>query len=314
MPSDFSVLEDGSILLCDMKEQRIVLYRNDGSIAEWWKKNGQGPGEFLGAWYSDYEKPLWGIFDSRQIKLLLYQREDKDAFKWIRDIKGTNSLTWDVKIYKSRVYYDASHFVDGKKYCIYSTDLDGKAARHYLPGEIRYGLNEGEDYRKVETPYAGKWGLVRAHLYIYKNIIYSAWIGDLKIIKINIDDGKWARIGVEPKYYKKPYVDPIGNVNKRRDPDADKAYSWVTGLFVDKDKIALLINNYNKKEAKWNVLLQVLSDTGVPVKTEILEGIAPSDRFLYYCYSSSDGCLYVLSEEDEGDEPEFYLFQYRIDF
>ncbi len=268
--------------------------------------------EFATASWNDYEMPFFCLFDGANAKLLLYRRESAEVFKWVKDIKAQQQFTLGVKIFEGRIYSEASSYVAGRRYCISSTDLDGAKERSYLPAEIRYGLREGDDWKKVEPDFSRAWGVPFAHLFLYGDAIYSAWAGDSGIIKIGIKDGRWINLGKPPEHYKKPDIgSPAGRSQKRI--DAEKAYSWTTGLFADSGVLGLLFNRFDPTQARWSLVLQTYDLAGRALNEAILGGVAPlGAKFISYAYCRTDGCLYVVNEEESLDDTDFVVYRYQI--
>jgi hypothetical protein len=104
---------------------------------------------------------------------------------------------------------------------------------------------------------------------------------------------------------------PVGRFQKG--PDAEKEYTWTTGLFADKGVIGLLFNIYDKRRAQWGLLLQTYNEAGKAMSAEILEGIVPpAEKLVRYYYGPRDGSLYVLNEEETQDDTDFVVYRYKI--
>ena len=105
-PGDLAVLEDEYFFICDIKDQKLMLYDQNGRFQKSWKTIGQAPGEYQGVWLNDYDRPYLGVYDLRARKLLIYRRVGLTEFKWIRDIHEIEGYVYDFKLHNERIYFD----------------------------------------------------------------------------------------------------------------------------------------------------------------------------------------------------------------
>jgi len=315
--SEFSVLEDESFILNDVKDRKIMLFDRNGQWLKSWKTVGQGPGEYLGIWGNDYKHPYFGIYEQRTRKILLYQRKGKIEFEWIRDIIDPESYTKNFKIIENGIILDGPVLHKNTYYFFHIKDFEGKNDEYLLPAAVRYGKPPDFDYKKHEDDYRFTWGLPWSYLDFYQGYIYSCWQGMLSILKIDRVAKKWESFGHNTKNYNQPKVlkNTMSNRGKKDqwNKENERKFSWVVGLFVDEDIVGLMYLTFNKDKAYYETILQFYNNEGVFSKEVLLDGARNTYRIFKHYYSRDFGCFYVLNtiELDSG-EVEFEILKYQI--
>lgn len=319
--SDICVLEDESFVICDFKDQKILVYDQEGQYLTGWKKQGQGPGEYQGIWLTSYQAPYLAVADLRQPKILLYERTSKSDFKWIRDIPESGRTIKDFVLRDGELYFETAILHDERFYSVHIRDLDAKNDEYLFPAAVRYGGRPDDDYLKYyEAEFSKTWGRAYSFIDVIDGYIYSTWIGDLRIFKIDRKTKKWTDFGQKPKNYRPIKLDirkPSAGLNAaqvfehyRRE---SAKFSWIGGIFADHGFIGLLYITFADKESKWNVFLQLYDLDGVFTKEFMLPSVFPIERYLRSFYSRESGILYFLNMIDEDSkEIEFEIIQFKI--
>ena len=316
-PSDIAVLEDECYVISDAKTQTILFYDRNGRYLKSWRTVGQGPGEYQGMWWNDYSKPYLGIFDGRTQKLILYRRVGLADFKWINDIHELSGNVKNFKIEKEKIFFDVPVYFKNKYYHIHILDLQGKNDEYCLPAAVKYGKAPEDDFRKVQAEFAIIWGTAWSYIDALDGFVYTAWKGMPGVQKVDTISKKWISFSHKTRNYSQP------EIWKATREDLNKAsqwarenrsrFSWITGIFVDKDKVGLLYMSYNKKESCWEPFLQLYDEKGVFLSEEQLAGARTEYTTLNHFYSRDTGCLYTLNmaELDSG-EVEYEILKYKI--
>lgn len=318
-PYDFVVLEDESYLINDVKTNRIMLFNREGRLVDFWQSVGQGPGEYLGSLWCDYDPPYLGIFDARVDKIILYRREGPQEFKWLRDVflpRGS-TLVRKFKLYKEKIIVDRPVFYQNQYYFFQIYDFEGQNCGYCLPAGVRYGLPPGRDYRKKNADFVIIWGHARSFLDVFDGHIYSAWKGRLEVIKIDLKTKKWTVFGQKTKNYRPPKIWKISMSNLKGASQLRKEnepkFSWVAGVLADRGWVGLLYLSYNRKKSAWEAFLQFYDDTGKFWGEELLEGARDFYITLKHYYSRETGCLYVLNmNELATGGVEYEILKYPI--
>lgn len=316
-PSDIAVLEDECYVISDAKTQTILVYDRNGRYLKSWRTVGQGPGEYQGMWWNDYSKPYLGIFDGRTQKLILYRRVGFADFKWINDIHELSGNVKNFKIEKEKIFFDVPVYFKNKYYHIHILDLQGKNDEYCLPAAVRYGKPPEDDFRKVQAEFAIIWGTAWSYIDALDGFVYTAWKGMPEVQKVDTISKKWISFSHKTRNYSQP------EIWKATREDFNKAshwarenrsrFSWITGIFADKDKVGLLYLSYNKKESHWELFLQLYDGKGVFLSEEQLAGARTEYTTLNHFYSRDTGCLYILNmtELDSGDV-DYEILKYKI--
>jgi hypothetical protein len=316
-PVDLAVSEDECFIISDIKENKIILFSHSGDYLKSWKSLGQGPGEYQGMWWIDYNKPFFGLLDLRVQKIILYERVGLTEFKWIKDLYETNGSVKNFKIHNKKLILDVPVFLKNKFYFIHIYNIYNNEKEFFLPAAVRYKKAPENDYKKPDGEFRMLWGRPWSYIDVFEGFIYSAWNGMLNVIKINMTTKKWTSFGHESKNYSEPKVRKVTRQEREKASkwarNNIKKFSWITGIFADKNIIGLLYLNYNNRKSYWEPILQLYDGNGIFQKEEKLEGAQATDRILINQYSRDTGCLYVLQTiVSEMGEIDFEILKYQI--
>jgi hypothetical protein len=320
-PGDFCVLEDECFVVCDVKDQRILVYDQDGKYLSSWKKFGQGPGEYQGIWLTSYKAPHLAVVDLRQPKVLLYERIGKTNFKWIKDIPESGRIIKDFVLDNGNLYFDTTIFHHNRYYFIHVRDIEGKTDEYLLPAAVRYGGRPEDNHLDIyEAKYARTWGQPKAFIDVLDGHIFSSWLGDLKVIKYDRNSNNWITFGQKTKNYypfkleERERIPGLGAKQLFEQNRKERTkYSWVAGVFVDKGLVGLLYLSFDKTVSSWITYLQLYDSDGVMHNEYRLPDVIPIEVYLRYFYSRETGCLYFLNMIDQEDkEVGFEVLKYKI--
>jgi hypothetical protein len=294
-----------------------MLFDRNGKLLKSWKTVGQGPGEYQGMWWNDYCKPYMGVFDLRVQKLILYRRVGLADFQWIEDIFSASRNVRNFKLDKDKIVFEGPVYFKNRYYFIHIRDLQDKKDEYCLPAAVRYGKPPSADYKKPHAEFSRLWGKDWSYIDVYDGNVYSAWRGMLNVIKVDMETKKWTTFGQKTKNYSQPKTWKVSMLDSKRasqwSKENETKFSWVTGVFADRDLVGLIYLNYNPKKSCWEPILQFYSNDGIFLKEEQLAEARDIYKTLKYYYSRDTGCLYVLNmiELDSGDV-EFEILKYQI--
>jgi len=313
---DFAVTEDETFIITDRKDEKIRIFDNSGSHLKSWGTRGQGPGEFQAIGWSDYSKPYFILLDLRTSKIFVYQRKGLSDFKLTNEIRFEVQSTYNIAIDNNRIFFDGTTISNKNLFYISSKDLNGKNPDYFLPTAVRYGLSPEKDYAKPMAAFAGIYGTPFGYLDTFQGSIYSVWIGELKIIKIDIKTKKWEIFsGEKTNNYRQPkivYIDSHSPKAEKLKKDKENL-SWVRGVFADKNLMSLLYLNFDRNESIWTPILQLYNPNGTFLTEEILHESFEQDSSLKYFYNRENGCLYILIDIiSETGDVEFEIHKYKI--
>lgn len=316
-PSDFCVLEDESIAVIDIKDQKVIIYDRDGRYLTDWRKTGQGPGEYQGIWFCSYQMPYLAIVDLRLPKVLLYERTSKNTFKWIRDIPEAGRVIRDFQFKDDEFCFETTILKENRFYSIHIVDLVGRKDELLLPAAVRYGGEPDDNYLDIyEAKYRKSWGMPYSFVDLTDQYVFSTWAGDSRIIRIDRKTGRWIKFGTKPKDFK-PFrlgevkiVDPKQIMNQMK--QERMKYSWVVGILADLDQVGLLFMSYSTRYEKWETILQLYGINGVLKREFLLPDVNSSDVNLKYHYDHSGNLFFINTIDQEGKDIGFDILKYRI--
>lgn len=294
-----------------------MLYDQNGKLLKSWEAVGQGPGEYQGMLWNDYIKPFMGLFDPRVQKLLLFRRIGLSEFHWIEDIFPKSLHVQNFKFDKDKIVFDGPVFYKNRYYFIQIRNLQNKKDEYYLPAAVRYGKKPSDDYKKPDGEFRRLWGPPRSYIDAFDGYVYSAWIGMLNVIKIDMTTKEYTSFGQITKNYSQPKAWKVSMEDLKRasqwSEENRPKFSWVTGVFADRDLVGLIYMNYNPKKSCWEPILQNYDGDGIFMNEEKLAGVQDTYPRLRYDYSRDTGCLYVLNmKEFDSGEVEFKILKYQI--
>jgi len=315
-PQFFSVTEDEVFIVNDTKDHVIRIFNNRGEAQSTWGGEGTGKGAFQGAWWNDYSKPFFVLYNLRSGLLYVYERVSTTNFVLRDEIPlGKNWSEIDgIAFDNRRIFVDGPLRIGGIDISLSFLQISRGAISPLLPAAIRYGLKQGQDYEKVVTAFAAEFGKPFGFIDIYGDTVYSVWIGEPRITSTNILTGRWAAFGELTKNYVPPIIHYINPHEFQSGPSWRKEdYSWIQGVFADKRCVGLLFINFDKDANAWRAFLQLYTPGGKFLKeAKVPEYLGYMMRLRYF-YDQEQGFLYIL-KDDKGTigNSKYEILKFRI--
>lgn len=298
--NQFSVTEEEYFLFPDSKAGDIKIYKNDGRLVKVLGRKGFGPMEFVEPYCCDYKDKVFIVLDWGRYKLQSYRRENTD-FKPINE-SFVQALGYGIKyINKNRVLISGYKVAsDNKAYELYFLDPEKKKVEYIMLEYLKYGCSSDkekeEKYLKEIAPIS-----IDGFCDYIDSTIYYIWAGDLKIFKINPVTKSIQYFGKKTSQYVKPVAtsELVKKYNTQDKTYAEviKKMSWITGIFADKDFIAVVYCNYKPKADGWNTVIQFYKPNGNFIEEKEIPGAINISRYPnpYFCYVRETKTLYYLA-------------------
>jgi len=198
-----SVDKDEYFFIPDAKLSNIKIFSNSGKLFSVFGKKGQGPNEFIRPLYSYIYKDEFVVADFGRKMVFLY-RINKD--KGLTNILSEQvSAVYDVCMDKQKIYMAGYLVKEGKENEVFSLDKSDKSIETYLPLAKKYTPIGNLEYRKKNIPEFAAVG-IQGYVCVFKDHLFYAWIGDLRIHKINIHSKAHSLFGEKTKNYIRPFI------------------------------------------------------------------------------------------------------------
>lgn len=220
---DFCVTDDGIFLFPDYNAGNIKLYEQNGEALVFLKNVGSkgyyGPGCFVKPAFCSFNKAenKFVIVDMGTKRIYLYDRNKRDEF--VREKKGNGnevygespSGAYDTQLLGSKLFV-AGYVISGGNF--YSMDLSElkdsnliKAKpKLFLTSKEIYLINKNDDFEaRIGAKYLEAIGY-RNYFDIEGNFAYFVWMGNLRIIKIDISSDSKVKdsFGKKTRNYAQP--------------------------------------------------------------------------------------------------------------
>jgi len=201
----------------------------------------------------------------------MYQRIGKGDFKWIKDIPESGSEIKDFLLDSGSLFFDTTILHENRFYFIHIIDLDGKNDEYLLPAAVRYGGQPEDNHLDIfEAKFRKIWGLPWAFIDVLDGHVYSTWTGNLEIIKIDRTNRQWMTFGKKTNNYHPLQLEETAiasgqsakQIWDQKGKERTK-YSWVGGLFADRELIGLMYLTFDRKTSNWITYLQLYDPNGV---------------------------------------------------
>lgn len=321
----FVVLEDGNFLFTDFKdkENQIKIFNEDGKLIKAWGKMGPGPDEFGGVGFLDYQIPYLALADAGRHRIRVFEKLKNYEFKRIGDI-----LAWEqegtIKIYQKKVLihgYIVSP--EGKKYKLFMRDFSGRKTEYILPIEHDYGARSMTEYKKIKEELY--FSLPLSFMDIYEDTLFYVRDVRLRVVKIDLKSKKIGVIGKESKNFrtltidkktKNMLMDPQNPKGKELTEDILTRHSFVSGLFADKDFVAIIYVNREKKidsNLYWVPYIQIYDHSGQVLHEQSLAPFFSEDRLIPLYYLKDQSLLYLCSITSSEAAYQYEIYKYSVE-
>lgn len=314
-PRDFCVTEDELIIIPDYRAGDIKIYEKKGTLLELIKiigKKGYGKGEFQEPAYCFYngEKGKFGVIDFGLRKIFIYDRIERLEFKRVREIYCWY-LANDIKLVNDNLLISGyKPDRNERPHDFYSINLKNNQTTFLLESHLKYGFKSHEEY---VVEYREKPGIKAIGIDAFFDVqganIYFAWVGDLKVIKINIEAGveenptafgKKAGIYVKP-FASKRLLDGHSNRDSKITKSERARMSFVRDVFTTPQYILVAHEGPDKhfRLQFYNLKGDFLDEVPIP---------GQPDRRMYF--DKNTQVLYSLSKKQKQEK--YFILKYFI--
>ncbi|MBC7362688.1 MAG: hypothetical protein H5U06_10485 [Candidatus Aminicenantes bacterium] len=320
----FVVLEDGNFIFADFKDKdnQIKVINQEGKLIKAWGKMGPGPDEFNGVGFLDYQRPYLALADAGRHRIYVYERLQGYEFKKMGEI-----LAWEqegpIKIYRNNVLIPG-YVVSpaGKKFMLFMRDFNDRKTEYILPLENVYGARSMREYKKIKEEV---FVLSIPFIDIYEDTVFYVKDKRLKVDKVDLKSKKIEIIGEEPKNFRALSIDKKTR-NRLMDPQNQKSkeeldeiisrHSFVSGLFADKNFVAVIYVNKEKKigeDIYWVPYVQIYDYSGRVLHEQPLGPFFSSDRVIPLYYEKDKRQLYLCSIISHEAAYGYEIYKYSVE-
>lgn len=318
----FAVLEDGTFLFTDLKDKanQLKIFDEQGKLIWAWGKMGPGPDEFGGLGFLDYQSPYLAVADAGRHGIHVFEKVQNYKFKKIGDI-----LAWQqegtIKIYQKNILM-CGYIVSpkGRKYVLFMRDFGGKKTEYILPIEHDYGARSMTEYQKIKEEV--DIFLPLRFMDIYGDTLFYVSSVRLRVNRIDLKSRKIEFMGKEPNNFKnlslnKKIKDMLMNPKYARlvDDIASKR-SWVSGIFTDKDFVAIIYVNREKKiddNLYFVPYVQIYDQAGKVCHEQSLAPFFSEDRVIPLYYQRDTHDLYLCSITGSEATYQYEIYKYSVE-
>lgn len=317
----FAVLEDGAFLFTDLKDKanQLKIFDEEGKLIWAWGKMGPGPDEFGGLGFLDYQSPYLAVADAGRHGIQVLEKVKNYEFKKIGDI-----LAWQqegtIKIYHKNILM-CGYIVSpkGGKYVLFMRDFGGQKTEYILPREHDYGARSMTEYKKIKEEV--DIFLPLRFMDIYEDTLFYVNSIRLKVNKIDLKSEKIEVFGEEPHNFKnlrvnKKTKDMLMNPKYAKLIDDIKSKrSFVSGIFADKDFVAVIYVNREKKIADnlyFVPYVQIYDHAGKLWHEQSLTPFFSEDRVIPLYYKRDTHDLYLCSITSSEAAYQYEIYKYSV--
>jgi len=207
----------------------------------------------------------------------------------------------------------------GKGYIVFARDFYGGNTQYILPFEYKYGERSLSEHQKTREEVSGISS--RCYADIYEDDLFYISDVRVRVIKTNLKTKKIEILGKDPKNFRAPVMDKKTR-NELLQPQTGKGkmqeilnkFSFVTGIFVDKDYFGLIFLNREKRSAMNSILwlmfkfMIILERCCMKVSWKTFyteEKISP------LVYQKGTGCLYLLGMTSSELGVKYVIYKYQ---
>ncbi|MGC8746528.1 MAG: hypothetical protein ACP5SQ_07880 [Candidatus Saccharicenans sp.] len=319
----FAALEDGNFLFTDLKdkENQLKLFNEEGKLVKAWGRMGPGPDEFGGLGFLDYQSPYLAVADAGRHRICVFEKVKNYEFKKIGEF-----LAWQqegtIKIYQKNVLmhgYIVSP--EEEKYKLFMRDFSGQKTKYILPIEYDYGAKSMSEYQKIREELDIFFSIT--FMDIYEDTLFYVRDVRLKVDKIDLKSKKIEIIGKEPRNFRTLSRDrKTKNMLMDRSSSKDlfqdivTRHSFVSGIFADKDFVAVIYVNREKKIGDtlyWVPYIQIYDHSGKVLHEQCLAPFFSEDRFIPLYYQKDKHQFYLCSITSSEVSYQYEIYKYSVE-
>ncbi len=318
----FVVLQGGNLLFTDIKDKdnQLKMFNEEGKLIKAWGRMGPGPDEFGGLGFLDYQAPYLAVADAGKHRIYVFENVRNSEFKKIGDI-----LAWqqegNIKIYQKNILmHGFSVSPEGQKYILFMRDFNGQKTEYILPLEHNYGAQSMSEYKKIREEV--DIFLPLCFMDIYEDTLFYITGIRVKVDKINLKTKRLEIIGEAPHNFRNLSLDKKTK-NMLMDPNYSKGLlqdiitkrSFVSGIFADKNFVAVIYVNREKKigdNAYWFPYVQIYDHYGKALYQQSLAPFFSEDRVIPLFYQKDKGYLYLCSIISGDAGYQYKIYKYYV--
>lgn len=302
---DFAVDENELIYVPDSAFSNVKVFDSSGKGIKTIGRKGGGPSEIIDPVRNSLDKERILIEDVGLLKYIVFDREFRELKRIFYLLSGQPFVYKGDKIIANEFFRKT----DSQGFRGIILDLNGNVVK----GLIEQG-NAGDAWDAIKD----------AMGYIDVSPggdIFLAKSGGVNIFKFDGEGNLLKRFGVQPKYFisaqrTREFDEMVkwGRASQGREAGQKwyRSSSWVTGVFVLKEKLGIPIRTFSIEENKWECYLQIYDFDGNLLEDGLkLPELGSSSNRGFSVRSDHDQNVYFL-EEVESDPPQYQFYHYRI--
>lgn len=316
IPVGIAVTEDNVFLVVDFKAGDVKIYKNNGQLMGTVSQKGYGPDELSQPLHCYYSNSMLFVDDVGQRKIFVYER--KGDFQFVRAKSFSFMSMGDDFYLDGKTLYTVGGITgpDGTRYSMLSFDLDtGKNFRYYLPIHQKLGLASQEEYqKKIHSKSIYSILDTIGFFDFHGDFAYFSCMIDLKVFKINKQNGTFTTFGKKTGNYVRPYIngkiiDASNSGNREYIREQKAGMSFVRQIFTTGSHVLLLYGR-RVKGTDLGLMMQVYTLSG----DYITEVEMPGGMGFKLWLDKRTNTLYtpLVETVDDGEDQVYYMMKYKI--
>jgi len=317
-------LENKGFFIADIKELNFKIFDLNGNHLGTYGRGGQGPGEFSHLRAADCYQNFIYILDSNARRIVIYQQKEDQSFVFKSDLRlpppGPTATWHDLKLKGKEILISGEGVIDKQLYCLYSINPENEKVTGLVPYQIQYGYSPYDsDWQSQARRYA--YMVTGGGIYFdyYNNLIFFIWGKPYKITKYDSTTNNWKSFFMAKTDNFKPDK-PVSKATyfspsfRKQYNDFYISVSHVFGLMATNKIVAILFNNYYKKNELWQSYMHIYSHEGKLIKELIIpeaKGLSSHPR-IYYDKSTQSFYISQRLPAADGINEEKAILIYRI--
>jgi len=323
LPGDYCLSPDGTHLIVpDIKAGDIKIFsRASGRLVKVEGRRGAGPNELLMPYKCTANERYLALLDMGLRRYFLYEFVKPVGLKRI-DEGMPVELGIDCCFEKDGLVIAAEIYdKQGKVYDVYRVDLNDKSIKYLLPSEVKYGYASQKEF-KVARQSNDLLSLgILGCCDVYDGYLYYAWMGNLRIIRVNTVTGEITTFGQKTQNYIRPQASnrlasAYAEQDKKLYREERRKLTLIDDINVSKSYIIL---SYMKPDVGLDRRIRMLQFYGHDQKL-LAEIRAPreisffdeSDAASMIVDKKSDRLVYLRRFLNKQDEDEYEFLVYDI--
>lgn len=206
LPGDFCLSPDGAhIIVPDIKAGDIKIFSYaSGRLVKVVGRRGVGPDELLMPCKCANDERYLSLLDMGRRRYFLYEFVKPVGLKRV-DEGMPVELGIDCCFEKDGLVIAAEIYdKQGKIYDAYRVNLNDKSIKYLLPSEVKYGYASQKEFKAAMQGHDILPIGIQGYCDVYDGYLYYAWMGNLRIIRVNTGTGEISTFGQKTQNYIRP--------------------------------------------------------------------------------------------------------------